>query len=43
MAGAKSKVCAAQWVDSLKDFRIRMLALGAEHSLALSGITLFPC
>ncbi|KAG0587458.1 hypothetical protein KC19_2G165600 [Ceratodon purpureus] len=33
---AKSKVCAAQWVDSLKDFRIKMLALGAEHSLALS-------
>lgn len=32
----KGKVCAAQWVESLKDFRIQALALGAEHSLALS-------
>jgi hypothetical protein len=41
VAGAKSKVCAAEWVESLKDLRIKTLALGAEHSLALSGTTLF--
>ena len=35
--GAQSKVFAPQQLEYLKDFHIRMLALGAEHTLALSG------
>ena len=37
MVGAQSKVFAPQRLEYLKDFHIRMLALGAEHTLALSG------
>ena len=37
MVEAQSKVFAPQRLEYLKDFHIRMLALGAEHTLALSG------
>lgn len=35
-AGAKGKVCVAMWVESLKDHRLESIALGAEHTLAVS-------
>jgi hypothetical protein len=37
MVGAQTKVWMAQRLEALKDLVIKMMALGSEHSLALSG------
>jgi hypothetical protein len=42
MVGALTKVWMAQRLEALKDSVIKMMALGSEHSLALSGTTEEP-
>jgi hypothetical protein len=42
MVGAQTKVWMAQRLEALNDLVIKMMALGSEHSLALSGTTKEP-